>query len=245
MQLKDRVVLVTGATGSLGSAVARRAAQEGARLALHAGRRLERAAELRAELGGDPLVLQGDVTDRETCRNLVKETVARFGKLDGLVTAAGVTRDQLALFIEDEDWQAVIDTNLRGTFNCCRYAARAMLANREGRIVTVASVSGLVGVAGQASYAAAKAGVIGLTRSLAREWGRHGIRVNAVAPGLIESDVVARMPADKRDALLRGVVLGRLGTPEEVARVAVFLLGEGSDYVTGQTVVVDGGIVMG
>ncbi len=243
-KLSDQVVLITGATGSLGSVIARRAHVHGARLALQAFRNIDRAETLKKELASDAIVLQADVSDRASCRTMVTAAVDRFGRLDGLVNAAGITRDQLALFLSDQDWQDVMAINLTGTFNCSRYAARQMIANRRGCIVNLASVSGIVGVAGQANYAAAKGAVMSLTRSLAREWGRHGIRVNAVAPGLIHSEIASTMPPEKREELLATVAVGRVGTPEEVADVVIFLLSEDSAYITGHTIVVDGGSVM-
>jgi 3-oxoacyl-[acyl-carrier protein] reductase len=185
-----------------------------------------------------------DVADPEAVNALVKRVEEELGSLDVLVNNAGITRDNVLMRIKDDDWAAVLDTNLRGVFNTIRAASRGMMKRRAGRVINITSVVGITGNKGQANYAASKAGVIGLTKSVAKELASRGILVNAVAPGYIETDMTSDLPEAARDALMSQIALGRLGKPEDIAPVVRFLAGPGASYMTGQTLVVDGGMVM-
>jgi 3-oxoacyl-[acyl-carrier protein] reductase len=244
VELQGQVALVTGGSRGIGLAIARELAQAGARLALVArdGTRAEAAA---AELPGEGhRGYACDVADAEACAALVKQVEGDFGQLDVLVNNAGVTRDNVLMRIKDDDWNAVLDTNLRGAFNLMRAASRGMMKRRSGRIVNITSVVGIIGNAGQANYAASKAGLIGLTKSVAKELAGRGVLVNAVAPGYIETDMTSDLPEAARTALMSNIALGRLGRPEDIAPAVRFLAGPGAAYITGQTLVVDGGMVM-
>jgi 3-oxoacyl-[acyl-carrier protein] reductase len=244
VELQGQVALVTGGSRGIGLAIARELASAGARVAVVArdGARAEAAA---AELPGDGhRGYACDVASSEACNALVKQVEADFGGLDVLVNNAGVTRDNVLMRIKDEDWDAVLDTNLRGAFNLMRAASRGMMKKRSGRIVNISSVVGVTGNAGQANYAASKAGLIGMTKSVAKELAGRGVLVNAVAPGYIETDMTAELPEAARTALMGGIALGRLGKPEDIAPAVRFLAGPGASYITGQVLVVDGGMVM-
>jgi 3-oxoacyl-[acyl-carrier protein] reductase len=243
-ELQGQVALVTGGSRGIGLAIARELAQAGARLALVA-RDGERARAAAAELPGEGHGGYAcDVADPEACAALVKQVEADFGQLDVLVNNAGVTRDNVLMRIKDDDWNAVLDTNLRGAFNLMRAASRGMMKRRSGRIINITSVVGIIGNAGQANYAASKAGLIGLTKSVAKELAGRGVLVNAVAPGYIETDMTSDLPEAARTALMSNIALGRLGRPEDIAPAVRFLAGPGAAYITGQTLVVDGGMVM-
>ena len=243
-ELQGQVALVTGGSRGIGLAIARELAQAGARLALVA-RDGERAQSAAAELPGEGhRGYACDVADAEACAALVKQVEGDFGQLDVLVNNAGVTRDNLLMRIKDDDWNAVLDTNLRGAFNLMRAASRGMMKRRTGRIINITSVVGIIGNAGQANYAASKAGLIGLTKSVAKELAGRGVLVNAVAPGYIETDMTSDLPEAARTALMSNIALGRLGRPEDIAPAVRFLAGPGAAYITGQTLVVDGGMVM-
>ena len=243
-ELQGQVALVTGGSRGIGLAIARELAQAGARLALVA-RDGERAQAAAAELPGEGhRGYACDVADAEACAALVKQVEGDFGQLDVLVNNAGVTRDNVLMRIKDDDWNAVLDTNLRGAFNLMRAASRGMMKRRSGRIINITSVVGIIGNAGQANYAASKAGLIGLTKSVAKELAGRGVLVNAVAPGYIETDMTSDLPEAARTALMSNIALGRLGRPEDIAPAVRFLAGPGAAYITGQTLVVDGGMVM-
>jgi len=244
VELQGQVALVTGGSRGIGLAIARDLAQAGARVAVVArdGARAEAAA---GELPGEGhRGYAVDVADPEAVNALVKQVEADFGSLDILVNNAGVTRDNVLMRIKDEDWDAVLDTNLRGAFNLMRAASRGMMKRRSGRIINISSVVGVTGNAGQANYAASKAGLIGMTKSVAKELAGRGVLVNAVAPGYIETDMTAELPEAARTALMANIALSRLGKPEDIAPAVRFLAGPGASYITGQVLVVDGGMVM-
>ena len=244
--LSGRVAVVTGGSRGIGLAVARALVQDGASVVV-SGRdaaRLESAvAELEA-LGGAVLAVTSDASRREDVDALIEATRERFGRIDVLVNNAGITRDQLLVRMKDDDWDRVMETNLRGVFLLTRAAGKAMMRQRSGRIINMASTAGAMGNAGQVNYSAAKAGVIGLTKAAARELAHWNILVNCVAPGLVETDMTAAIPAEAREALLQQVPLKRMGTAREVAEAVRFLAGDGGAYVTGQVIHVNGGLYM-
>lgn len=244
-RLEGRVALVTGASRGIGAAVARRLGAEGASVAINYAGRADLAADVAMEIrasGADAIDLQADVSDPVACAALVQDVIAHFGRMDVLVNNAGITRDGLLVRMSDEDWQAVIQTNLSSAFYLMRAAARPMMKQRSGSIVNMASVVGLVGNAGQANYAAAKAGLVGLTKSAARELAGRGVRVNAVAPGFIETDMTAALSDAAREAAVSAIAMRRLGRPEDVASAVAFLASDDSAYITGQVIAVDGGM---
>ena len=245
--LEGKVALVTGGSRGIGRAIALRLGQEGADVAVCA-RNVEAAGEVASEiegLGRKCLVRSCDVADAEQAGALIASTIEELGQLDILVNNAGVTRDNLLMRMKEEDWDEVLAINLKGAFNCARAAVRPMLKARGGRIVNITSVVGLQGNAGQANYAASKAGLIGLTKSLARELASRGITANAVAPGLVpETGMTGELAAEVQQQMLSAVPLGRAGTPEDVAHAVAFLASEQAAYITGQVLAVDGGMVM-
>lgn len=244
MELNGKTAVVTGGSRGIGLAVARELAEGGARVAVVA-RDEARARSAAAGLpGGGHGGFSVDVADPDAVNALIKTVEEQIGEIDILVNNAGVTRDNVLVRLRDEDWQTVIDTNLRGAFNTIRAASRGMMKRRSGRIVNIASVVGLTGNRGQANYAASKAGLLGLTKSVAKELGSRGVLVNAVAPGYIETDMTADLGEGPREALGSQIALGRLGKPEDIAPVVRFLAGPGASYITGQVLVVDGGMVM-
>ncbi len=242
---EGKVALVTGGSRGIGAAVARRLGAEGARVAVNYAGSEEAARSVCAAIedgGCEAEAFQADVSDPEACQALVDAVIERFGALDVLVNNAGITRDGLLVRMSQEDWQSVIDTNLTAVFSMTKAAARPMMKARSGAIVNMTSVVGRVGNAGQANYAAAKAGVIGLTKSAARELAPRNIRVNAVAPGFIETDMTADLSEEIRDRVREQVALGALGTPEDIAAATAFLCAEEAHYITGQVLAVDGGM---
>jgi 3-oxoacyl-[acyl-carrier protein] reductase len=245
-RLEGRVAVVTGGAKGIGRAVTRRLASEGARVVVsgrEAGALEEACAEVRAQ-GGEALAVVADVSQAADADALCERTLAAFGKADILVNNAGVTRDGLLLRMSEEDWDRVLDTNLKGSFLCIRAFARAMVRQRWGRVVNVSSVIGLTGNAGQANYAASKAGLLGLTKAVAKELASRHITVNAVAPGFIETAMTEALDDTVREALQARIPLGRLGTPEDVAHAIAFLCTEDAGYITGQVLTIDGGMVM-
>jgi len=244
--LDGRVAIVTGGTRGIGAAVAGLLAEHGAAVVV-SGRdaaRMQEAVRTLEERGASVHGVISDASSREDADRLVETAKERFGRLDLLVNNAGITRDGLLIRMKDDDWDRVMDVNLRGAFLMTRAAAKLMVRQRSGRIVNVASTAGAMGNPGQANYSAAKAGLIGLTKSTARELAHWGILVNAVAPGLIETDMTAAIPAEARDAFLAQVPLKRIGTAREVAEMVGFLAGDGAAYVTGQVFHVNGGLYM-
>jgi 3-oxoacyl-[acyl-carrier protein] reductase len=240
-----RVVLVTGGGRGIGRGISLAFAEPGSRIAVNY-RSDAAAAEgvvVEARLrGAEAMAVRADVTDLDQVRSMADAVAERFGEIDVLVNNAGGGRDGLLAMMEKDDWQSVIDLNLTSVFLCCRVVARRMMAERRGAIVNVSSLSGITGLPGQTNYSAAKGGVIAFTRALAQEVARFGIRVNAVAPGLIETDMAAGMSGPDRERLLTAVPLKRMGTPEEVGRVVRFLASDEASYITGETIKVTGGI---
>jgi 3-oxoacyl-[acyl-carrier protein] reductase len=243
LDLTGRTALVTGSTRGIGRAIAGALTAAGARVAV-VGRDAARAQAVAAELGGESAGFACDVSDPASVTSLVEAVEAAFGRIDILVNNAGLTRDNILFRIKDDDWDAVLDANLRGAFVAIRAASRGMMKRRWGRIINIASVVGITGNKGQSNYAASKAGLIGLTKSVAKELASRNILVNAVAPGFIETDMTASMTPEARAALSGQIPLERLGTPQDVAGVVAFLASEHAAYVTGQVLVVDGGMVM-
>ena len=247
MLLVEKTALVTGASRGIGRATALELAKAGAKVALNfAGNRAaaEEVAALIEAAGGEALLVQADVGDPAAVDTMIKAVVARFGKIDILVNNAGITRDNLIMRMKEEEWDAVIHTNLKGIFNCTKAVTRLMMKQKYGRIVNMTSVVGVMGNAGQSNYAAAKAGVIGFTKSMAKELASRNITVNAVAPGYISTDMTANLPEQAKSELQSQIPLQRLGNPEDVAAAVLFLVSPGADYITGQTLHVDGGMVM-
>jgi 3-oxoacyl-[acyl-carrier protein] reductase len=243
IDLTGKVALVTGSTRGIGREIAAVLTGCGARVAV-VGRDQARAAEAATAIGGGARGFACDVADAGQVAKLVADVEAAFGSLDILVNNAGLTRDNLLMRLKDDDWDAVLDANLKGAFAAMRAATRGMMKRRWGRIINITSVVGIIGNAGQANYAASKAGLIGLTKSVAKELASRNILVNAVAPGFIETDMTAALTPEARATLSAQIPLARLGAPADIAATVAFLASEHAGYITGQVIVVDGGMVM-
>ena len=246
MTLKDKVAIVTGASRGIGEAIARKFCQEGASVMLcsRSGESVAAIAESLSGDGGDAKSTQADISNKADAEALVDLTLQEFTRVDILVNNAGITRDTLFMRMKDEDWDAVIQTNLTGTAYCMRAVTRPMMRQRSGRIINISSVVGVAGNAGQANYAASKAGIIGLTKSVAKEVGSRGITVNAITPGFITTDMTQKIPETNQQKMLEMIPIGSFGTPEDVAEAALFLASDAARYITGQAIQVDGGMFM-
>lgn len=245
--LKDRVAVVTGASRGIGRAIALELARRGASVVVNYQKSAQAAGEVAQQIeaeGGKAALLQADVSDFKQAQDLIKFTQDTFGGIDILVNNAGITRDTLVMMMSEEDWDTVLSTNLKSTFNCSKAAVKVMMRKRYGRIINVASVAGQMGNPGQTNYSASKAGQIGFTKALAREVASRNITVNAVAPGFVETDILQTIPPETLEAALKLVPLGRKGTPEEVAHAVAFLASDQAAYITGQVLGIDGGMAM-
>jgi len=247
MLLDGKTALVTGASRGIGRAIALCLAAEGARVAINYAGNVKAAEEVKSSVeaaGGTAILCQADIADSAAVEAMIADVVKEFGAIDILVNNAGITRDTLLMRMKDEDFAKVLDTNLKGVFYCTKAVSKLMMKKRSGRIVNMASVVGLVGNAGQTNYAAAKAGVIGFSKSAAKELASRGITVNVVAPGFIGTDMTAGLPESVKEKMLTDIPLSRMGEPEDVANAVLFLASDQASYITGQVVNVDGGMVM-
>ena len=243
--LKNKIALITGAGRGIGRAIAIALAKEGAEVVINYNGSEERAKEVKQtieENGGKVSIYKCNVSDFTACEAMIKDIVKEYGHLDILVNNAGITKDGLIMKMKEEDFDSVLNVNLKGTFNTIRHSARQMLKQRSGKIINISSVSGILGNVGQANYAASKAGVIGLTKTMARELGSRGITVNAIAPGFVETEMTGVLSEEIRENACKQIILGRFGKPEDIANTAVFLASDKADYITGQVISVDGGM---
>ena len=243
--LENKVALVTGAGRGIGRAIAIALAEEGAEVIVNYNGSEERAKEVKQtieENGGKASIYKCNVSDFEACETMIREIVKEHGHLDILVNNAGITKDGLIMKMKEEDFDRVLNVNLKGTFNTIRHSARQMLKQRSGKIINISSVSGILGNVGQANYAASKAGVIGLTKTMARELGSRGITVNAIAPGFVDTEMTEVLSEEIRENACKQIILGRFGKPEDIANAAVFLASDKADHITGQVISLDGGM---
>ncbi len=245
--LTDKIALVTGASRGIGAAIAKALAKEGAAVIINYNGSKEKAQAVADEItaaGGKAEIYQCSVADFDACREMIETMIKKHGRIDILVNNAGITRDGLLMKMSEADFDTVLDTNLKGAFHTIRHMSRWFLKQRSGKIINISSVSGILGNAGQANYSASKAGVIGLTKSTARELASRGINVNAIAPGFIATDMTDAMPEDAKKKMTEAIPLGRIGKPQEIADLAVFLASDKADYITGQVFAVDGGMTI-
>lgn len=246
-RLAGQTAVVTGASRGIGRAIALKLASEGASVVINYQGSKERAEAVKAEIeeqGGTAYLYQCNVADFGACEEFLKAVTEQTGRLDILVNNAGITRDGLLMRMSEEDYDAVLNTNLKGTFHCIRFASRQMLKQKSGRIINISSVSGVLGNAGQANYSASKAGIIGLTKSAARELASRGIMVNAIAPGFVNTEMTEGLSEKVKEGAVAQIPLGRFGEPEDIAEAALFLASESARYMTGQVLHVDGGMAM-
>ncbi|EKN63845.1 3-oxoacyl-[acyl-carrier-protein] reductase [Schinkia azotoformans] len=245
--LTGKVALVTGASRGIGREIAIELAEAGAKVAVNYSGSEAKANEVVDQIkaaGGEAFAIQANVSNTESVEAMVKEVISQFGALDILVNNAGITRDNLLMRMKEEEWDAVINTNLKGVFICTKAVTRQMMKQRKGRIINIASIVGVCGNPGQANYVAAKAGVIGLTKTTAKELASRNITVNAIAPGFITTDMTDELPEDIKNEMLKQIPLAQFGSPSDIANVVRFLAADESSYITGQTIHVDGGMVM-
>ncbi|MCR8851544.1 3-oxoacyl-[acyl-carrier-protein] reductase [Lysinibacillus fusiformis] len=246
-KLEGKVVVVTGASRGIGRAIALKLADEGAKVVVNYSGSQAKAEEVVAmiqEGGGEAIAVQASVSQTEEVTALMDTAVKTFGSLDILVNNAGITRDNLLMRMKEDEWDDVLDTNLKGVFLCTKAVTRQMMKQRAGRIINISSIVGVAGNAGQANYVAAKAGVIGLTKTTAKELASRNILVNAIAPGFIETEMTDQLPEDIKQGMLTQIPLAKLGQPEDIAKAVVFLASDDANYMTGQTLHIDGGMVM-
>ena len=244
--LSNKIAIVTGASRGIGSAIAHNLSKAGAKVVL-ISRSIDALKSVESEIksnGGEAISITADVSNLESFTNAISQVVEAWGTVDILVNNAGITKDNIILRLKEEDWDAVIDINLKGCFNGIKAVTRPMLKSRSGRIINITSVIGLIGNSGQSNYAASKAGILGLTKSIAKELGPRNITVNAIAPGYIQTEMTDNLDQTSKDNLMKSIPLQRLGKPEEIASLVCFLVSEEAAYITGQTINVDGGMVM-
>ena len=242
-----KVAVITGANTGIGKVISLTLAKEGYLIVVNYLFGEDKALELKAEieaLGGECALLYGDVSDYEAAGTMMEKVFADFGRMDVLVNNAGITRDQLVLRMTEQEFDDVIRVNLKGTFNCIKGASKRMLKQRFGKIINMASIIGVTGNAGQTNYAASKAGIIGVTKSVAKEFAARGIQVNAIAPGFIETDMTAKIPDKIREDMVNQIPLGRMGQPQDIADLVAFLASDRANYITGQVIQVDGGMAI-
>lgn len=245
--LNGKIAVVTGASRGIGKAIAMKFAQLGATVVINYNGSAQKAEEVKQSItadGGRAVIMQCNVADYDACEAFIKEVIDQFGRIDILVNNAGITKDGLIMRMSEEDFTSVVDVNLKGTFHCIRFASRQMMKQRSGRIINMSSVVGISGNAGQINYAASKAGVIGMTKSAAKELASRGITVNAIAPGYIETDMTNVLSDKVKEETLKQIPLGRMGQTEDIAAAAAFLASDEAGYITGQVLAVDGGMAI-
>ncbi|MBD8035462.1 3-oxoacyl-[acyl-carrier-protein] reductase [Solibacillus sp. A46] len=247
MGLSGKCAVVTGASRGIGRAIALQLASEGAKVVVNYSGSEQKALEVVEEIknnGGEAIAVQANVAESDSVQNLMKTAIDTYGSIDILVNNAGITRDNLLMRMKENEWDDVIDTNLKGVFLCTKAVTRQMMKQRAGRIVNISSIVGVAGNAGQANYVAAKAGVIGLTKTTAQELASRNILVNAIAPGFITTEMTEALPEEIKETMLKQIPLAKLGQPEDIAKAVVFFASDSANYITGQTLQIDGGMVM-